>query len=114
MREVDPLAIKLRRAGWRPADDQGPGRLPRDLNPSPGFTLDAPRASQPIEDDFTAQVTVLPFPRPGPRSSYTNGAGSYHGAGLFVWGDERNLLRFEVAGLAQTGDGKPLAYATES
>src|SRR5262249_40635848 len=60
--------------------------------------------------DFTIQVTVLPFPRPGPRTTYTNGADSYHGAGLVVWADARNLLRFELAGQARSGDGAPYTH----
>jgi regulation of enolase protein 1 (concanavalin A-like superfamily) len=87
-----------------------PGDIPRDLNPSPGFTLDAPRVLQPVDADFTIRVTVLPFPRPGPHTSYTNGADSYHGAGLVVWADERNLLRFELAGQARTSDGAPYTH----
>ena len=80
-----------------------PGDTPRDLNPIPGFSLDAPRVLQPVDTDFTIQVTVLPFPRPGPQTTYTTGADSYHGAGLLVWIDARNLLRFRTR---RTGSGR--------
>src|SRR5262249_51236431 len=65
-----------------------------NLNPTPAFNnLLAPRVVQDVDGDFTLQVKVDPFERPAPGTS-TNRRDSFVGAGLLVWQDGKNFIRF--------------------
>ncbi len=98
-------------AGWGTAiDPQGDckfevnqGRLAltvpageHDLNPAPDKNVLAPRVLQEVEGDFTLQVHVHPFPLP-PRGKSAAGSDTFRAAGLLVWQDAQNYLRFATA-----------------
>jgi regulation of enolase protein 1 (concanavalin A-like superfamily) len=57
--------------------------------------MNAPRVVRRIRGDFTAEVRVLGRLEPG--RSQTTYYYPYHGAGLIVWQDPSNYLRFERA-----------------
>jgi hypothetical protein len=73
-----------------------------DLTPAPG-KLDAPRVLCPIEaGDFAVDVTVVGDD--APTDPPASGAHiSFHGAGLLLWADPGNLIRFERASLVRNG-----------
>jgi hypothetical protein len=74
-----------------------------NLNPLPQFhNLSAPRLLQDIEGDFTLQARVAPFPRPEAHTS-SNGLNSFVGAGLVVWQDGKNFIRFVRGANGETG-----------
>ena len=65
-----------------------------DLNPtSPYENVLAPRVLQPVEGDFTAQVSVDVYRSPGDTANSKAGV-TYVGAGLVLWQDEKNFMRF--------------------
>ncbi|HEX9185696.1 MAG TPA: energy transducer TonB [Vicinamibacteria bacterium] len=64
----------------------------RDLAVESGPVL-APRLVKRIGGDFDALVTVDTLPEPGPPV----GQGSFRGAGILLWQDERNYVRLESA-----------------
>ena len=65
-----------------------------NLNPTPEFNnMLAPRVLRAVEGDFTLQVTVGAFARPKPKTS-SNGRNSFVGAGLLVYEDGHNFIRF--------------------
>ncbi len=72
-----------------------------DLNPGTAFSHNmlAPRVLEKANDDFTVEVTIDPLEHPVPASSSSGGTRrhSYVGAGLLVWKDEKNFVRFERA-----------------
>jgi uncharacterized protein (TIGR03067 family) len=75
----------------------------RNLNPLVGFkNITAPRVLQNVQGDFDIQVQVLPFPRPKPNTS-SNGKNSYVGAGLLVWQDDSNFVRFMRGANGESG-----------
>ncbi len=69
-----------------------PGTRAHNLNPSPGFNLNAPRVLRDVEGDFEARVTVLPYRRPQSPVT-TSPSQPYVGAGLVVWQDDAHFLR---------------------
>jgi regulation of enolase protein 1 (concanavalin A-like superfamily) len=71
-----------------------------DLTYTDAYTkLNSPRVLQPVEGDFTLQVTVRAFPLPGDAAS-SGGQFSFVSAGLLVWKDEKNFIRLERAAVA--------------
>ena len=78
-----------------------PGTL-HDLSVEQG-KVTAPRVLRAVEGDFVAEVTVAGELQPGGgrTSSY---ALPYHGAGLLVWLDRDNFIRFERAAILR-GNG---------
>ncbi len=78
-----------------------------DLNPGTAFgnNMLAPRVLNETIDHFTLDVTVDPLEHPKPATSSSSGETkhSYVGAGLLVWKDEKNFVRFERA---VNGDSK--------
>jgi regulation of enolase protein 1 (concanavalin A-like superfamily) len=62
---------------------------------APTLPMNAPRVVRRIRGDFTAEVRVLGRLEPG--RSQTTYYYPYHGAGLIVWQDPSNYLRFERA-----------------
>ena len=83
----------------------------RDLNPTAerNKNLLAPRVLQPVTGDFLAEVKVGEFERPKANTS-SNGICSYVGAGLLVWKDDKNFLRW---GRAANGETDTLFAAGE-
>ena len=76
-----------------------------NLNPLPKFNnTDGPRLLQRVEGDFTIEVTVLPFPIPKRGTSNNRGGHSYCAAGLLVWQDGKNLVRWFRAANGDRGD----------
>jgi regulation of enolase protein 1 (concanavalin A-like superfamily) len=74
-----------------------------NLNQTPAFdNLLAPRVLQDVDGDFTLHVKVDPFERPEPGTS-TNGRNSFVGAGLLVWQDGKNFIRFLRAANGESG-----------
>lgn len=61
----------------------------------PKLPMNAPRITRGIRGDFTAEVRVLGRLEPGRLKTTT--FDPYHGAGLIVWQDASNYLRFERA-----------------
>ncbi|WP_105349753.1 MULTISPECIES: hypothetical protein [Pirellulaceae] len=70
-----------------------------DMNPRLQVT-NAPRVMQKIVGDFLYEVRVGDFPRPQAKSG-VEGHASYIAAGILVWQDDRNLLRW-----TRTGSGE--------
>ena len=65
-----------------------------NLNPTAAFqNLAAPRVLQKATGDFDLCATVLPFARPQPETS-SNGVNSFVAAGLLVWKDGHNFVRW--------------------
>lgn len=74
-----------------------------NLNPAPGFdNMLAPRVLQAVDGDFALEVTVEGFERPKPKTS-SNMRNSFVGAGLLVWQDDKNFIRFERAANGESG-----------
>lgn len=63
-----------------------------DMNPRLQVT-NAPRVMHNVEGDFLFEVRVADFPRPQPKTG-VEGHQSYIAAGILVWQDDRNLLRW--------------------
>ncbi len=78
-----------------------PGTL-HDLSVEQG-KVSAPRVLRAVEGDFVAEVTVAGKLEPGGERTSTY-ALPYHGAGLLVWLDRDNFVRFERAAIHR-GDG---------
>jgi hypothetical protein len=111
------LAVTDRVAGWAEfIDPEGDCTLSQEkdrvtitvpgthhnLNPLPEFNnLSAPRLIQEAEGDFVLRARVLPFPRPEANTS-SNGRNSFAGAGLVVWQDGKNFIRFVRGGNGET------------
>ncbi|MBI1249797.1 hypothetical protein GC197_18375 [bacterium] len=68
-----------------------PGGL-HDMNPWLGSTH-APRILNPVSGDFLFEVRVSDIARPEPKSG-VQGHQAYVAAGILLWGDEDNLLRW--------------------
>ncbi|HEV3146633.1 MAG TPA: TIGR03067 domain-containing protein, partial [Gemmataceae bacterium] len=94
-----------------------------NLHPAAPFqNLSAPRVLQKVNGDFDTQVRVLPFNRPKPNTAAT-GKNSYVGAGLVLWQDSNNFVRFFRAANGESGmlvasvevfkDGKAVAWGDE-
>ena len=83
-----------------------PGSRPLNLLPLAGYNLDAPRLMEEVLGDFVVHVQVPPYERPAANSS-SRGQGkvSFRAAGLVVWIDEENLLRFERASVGEPSPG---------
>lgn len=84
-----------------------------DLNPLAEFgNLNAPRVIRELGDAFTIQVQIAPLQIPKPQSSSSQGKTkhSYVGAGLLLWKDEKNFVRYERAA---NGDSKALFLQSE-
>src|SRR4051812_12306692 len=63
-----------------------------DLNPtSPYDNVLAPRVLQPVEGDFTAQVSVDVYRSPGNTANSKAGV-TYVGGALLLWQDEKNFI----------------------
>jgi hypothetical protein len=84
------------------------GPRSHDLNPLKGHNLDAPRVLQEVVGDFRAQVMLPPFAPPLPSPS---GGAAYVSAGLVLWGDSQNFLRFQRAAMGRQEAGKPYAHS---
>lgn len=69
------------------------------LNPTMQI-VNAPRILQPIEGDFLYEVHVKDFQRPEANSG-ANGNRSYLAAGIVVWQDENNFLRWTRSASAE-------------
>lgn len=69
-----------------------PGKI-HDLFP-PNSLMNAPRVFTPVTGDFTVQVKVSADFDPG-RTPAEGINRAFHGAGLLIWQDELNYLRFE-------------------
>lgn len=77
--------------------------------PEPGQDKqNAPRILHECKGDFQLAVKVEPFPNPKTKAS-TNGRPCHTSAGILVWQDEQNFIRFERA--ASGGPGAPWIYA---
>ena len=63
-----------------------------DMSPRKG-TANAPRIWQPVEGNFLYEVRVDTFPLPDAKSG-ANGNTSYIAAGILVWHDDDNFLRW--------------------
>ena len=107
-RFIDPLGGSEARRDAGRLTIAIPGDSHRHLNPMAWFNTDAPRAFQPVEGDFTVEVTQLIPPRPGPadadRSRNDDG---YQWGGLVIWADETNFVRFGVGGHPDFDSGRP-------
>jgi hypothetical protein len=76
-----------------------------NLNPEPEYdNVLAPRALQPIDGDFVAQVKVAPFVRPEANTSATPQGHSYVAGGLLLWWNEKTFIRCFRAANGQRGD----------
>jgi regulation of enolase protein 1 (concanavalin A-like superfamily) len=77
-----------------------------NLNPTKKFdkNTDAPRILQSVEGDFTVEVSVLPFPIPEKGTANNRGGHSYCAAGLVVWQDKTNFVRWFRAANGERGD----------
>ncbi|WP_158545434.1 DUF1349 domain-containing protein [Bremerella cremea] len=69
------------------------------LNPTMD-TVNAPRVWQSVEADFLYEVRVKDFPRPEADSG-ANGNRSYVAAGIVIWHDENNFLRWTRSASAE-------------
>ncbi len=69
------------------------------LNPTME-TVNAPRVWQTVEADFLYEVRVKDFPRPQIDSG-ANGNRSYVAAGIVLWQDEKNFLRWTRSASAE-------------
>ena len=94
-REGDHLTIAL------------PANVPCDLSPAPDKDLAAPCLLQAVAGDFTTQVQVLPSPRPQRYPEAAPHDQTYHFAGLVVWADQGNLIRFGLNGSTDYEAGRP-------
>ena len=105
---IDPLGgSEARRDGGR-LTIAVPGDSHRHLNPMAWFNTDAPRAIQPVEGDFTIEVTQLIPPRPGPADAdKSRNDDGYQWGGLVIWADEKNFVRFGVGGHPDFDSGRP-------
>ncbi|QDU77238.1 hypothetical protein Pan97_43010 [Bremerella volcania] len=70
-----------------------------DMNPRLQVT-NAPRVMQTVEGDFLYEIRVSDFPRPQAKTG-VDGHASYVAAGILVWQDDRNILRW-----TRTGSGE--------
>jgi regulation of enolase protein 1 (concanavalin A-like superfamily) len=61
----------------------------------PGDALNAPRVLTEVEGDFSVKVKVSGDFDPGNRPAWGYGSSANNGAGLLVWQDELNYIRFE-------------------
>jgi regulation of enolase protein 1 (concanavalin A-like superfamily) len=59
--------------------------------------LNSPRLVQDVKGDFRLAIKVEAFPTP-PTKASTNGRNCHRSAGLLVWQDDRNFIRFERVG----------------
>lgn len=74
-----------------------------NLNPvAPFQNVAAPRVLQKTKGDFDLKVEVPVFNFPKPKTS-SIGSSSFVAAGLLVWVDDRNFVRFELAGNGDSG-----------
>ena len=65
-----------------------------NLNPTPEYqNVNAPRVLQKAGGDFSIEVRVAAFPMPDPNTANA-GPHSYFGAGLVLWEDGKNFIRF--------------------
>ncbi len=87
------------------------GTESHDLNPLPGYNLDAPRVLHEVTGDFRVEVMLQPFAPPLPGSSPHPGGAAFVSAGLVVWGDERTLLRWQRAAMGRERLGKAYVNA---
>jgi serine/threonine protein kinase len=90
---------------------QVPGGKPHNLTPLPMYNLDAPRVLQDVDGNFRVQVRVLPFAPPLPDAAGRPGGISFTAAGLVVWQDDKNFLRFERMCIGEGEGGRPQLYA---
>jgi len=83
-----------------------PGTRPYNLLPLEGHNLDAPRLLHEVEGDFILQVKVPPYERPTDKSS-SRGKDrvSFRAAGLVLWVDAENLVRYERASIGEASAG---------
>src|SRR5262249_23683128 len=78
-----------------------PGSM-HDLVRRPGTPATAPRAFTTVDGDFFVKVTVLPYEPPrDPPAEGSNVA--YHGAGLFLMGEDGQSIRLERASFERGG-----------
>lgn len=63
-----------------------------DMNPRIQIT-NAPRVLKDVNDDFLFEVRVGDYPRPQAQTG-VDGHASYVAAGILLWQDDRNLLRW--------------------
>jgi len=84
---------------WIPGSE-----VPHDMNPEKGTvgSSDSPRLLQPVAGDFTIQVKIGGEFAPGEESTQPGHTG-YNGAGLLVFANEANFVRFERATLQRRG-----------
>jgi len=84
----------------------------RPFNLMAGWNFDAPRLIEGVEGDFLIEATLRPYQRPLTGSSSRGPTGnSYVGAGLLVWIDEQNLLRWERSAWGEQQGGAPFWHA---
>ena len=108
--EPEPIGREV--AGWGSAIDTGKDceiaaeekkltlRVPgtwHDLNPDTG-KLNSPRVVREVEGDFTIKVKVEGEFKPGGKSTNPRGV-PYFGAGIVLWSDSENFIRFERGAL---------------
>jgi hypothetical protein len=79
------------------------------LLPGMDHNFNAPRLLREVDGDFSAIVEVQPFdikgqPLPGVGSS------PYQGAGLVVWQDSKNYIRYLIARMPKVGGPGPCAH----
>jgi hypothetical protein len=84
----------------------------RPFNLMKGFNYDAPRLLEEIAGDFVIEVKLPPWQRPlAGTSSRGPDGNSYLGAGLVVWIDEQNLLKWERSAWGELNGGAPFLHA---
>jgi uncharacterized protein (TIGR03067 family) len=87
-----------------------PGGPPHNLLPLAGYNHDAPRLIGDVEGDFTIEVRVPPYQLSKSGTAARNNGVSYRSAGLLVWIDDDDLLRFERSSFGERGDGAPFLH----
>jgi len=111
-RLVDPTGESTLSRAYDHMTLEVPGTRPFQLQPQEGSNLDAPRLLQEVEGDFEVSVAIPPSERPEPGTSTLNGNGaSFRGAGLLVWQDEKNFLRYERTAEGEQSLGAPSVSA---
>ena len=106
-RLVDPLGVSMVARDGDRLTIATPDRTSLDLNPMPDHNLDAPRTLQAVEGDFIVEVKVLNIPKPMLDANATPDDKIYQWAGLVLWANERNFLRFGNSRSSVVAEGRP-------
>ena len=75
-----------------------------NLNPAAPFNnVAAPRILRKASGDFDVQVEVPVFNFPKPKTAFASNLTSFVAAGLLLWADDQNFVRFELAANGDSG-----------